>query len=65
MSRYVAFVRGINVGGVVLKMEDLRHILEYVGFSGVLKWAANRWASIVAEVMITLRSGRLGKSRFK
>jgi uncharacterized protein (DUF1697 family) len=35
MSRYVALIRGINVGGVVLKMEDLRHILEYVGFSGV------------------------------
>jgi uncharacterized protein (DUF1697 family) len=35
MSRYIALIRGINVGGVVLKMEDLRHILEYVGFSGV------------------------------
>jgi uncharacterized protein (DUF1697 family) len=35
MSRYVAFVRGINVGGVVLKMEDLRHILEYIGFTKV------------------------------
>ena len=35
MGRYVALIRGINVGGVVLKMEDLRHILEYVGFSGV------------------------------
>jgi uncharacterized protein (DUF1697 family) len=35
MGRYVALIRGINVGGVVLKMEDLRGILEYVGFSGV------------------------------
>ena len=35
MSRYIAFVRGINVGGVVLKMEDLRQILGYIGFSNV------------------------------
>ncbi len=35
MAKYVAFVRGINVGGVVLKMEDLRAMLEYIGFSGV------------------------------
>jgi uncharacterized protein (DUF1697 family) len=35
MSRYVALVRGINVGGVVLKMEDLKRMLEYVGFSKV------------------------------
>jgi uncharacterized protein (DUF1697 family) len=35
MSRYVAFIRGINVGGVVLKMEDLKKMLEYIGFSNV------------------------------
>jgi uncharacterized protein (DUF1697 family) len=35
VGRYVAFIRGINVGGVVLKMADLRRILEYIGFSGV------------------------------
>jgi hypothetical protein len=27
------------------------------------KWAANRSGSIVAEVMISLRSGRFGSSR--
>ena len=35
MPRYVAFVRGVNVGGVVLKMEDLRKMLEYIGFTKV------------------------------
>jgi uncharacterized protein (DUF1697 family) len=35
MSRYIAFVRGVNVGGVVLKMEDLKKMLEYIGFSNV------------------------------
>ncbi len=35
MPRYIAFIRGINVGGVVLKMEDLRTMLEYIGFSKV------------------------------
>ena len=35
MGKYVAFIRGINVGGIVLKMEDLRTMLEYIGFSRV------------------------------
>jgi uncharacterized protein (DUF1697 family) len=35
MGRYIALVRGINVGGVVLKMDDLKKMLEYIGFSKV------------------------------
>jgi uncharacterized protein (DUF1697 family) len=35
MSKYVAFIRGINVGGIVLTMADLKKILEYIGFSEV------------------------------
>lgn len=35
MARYIAFVRGVNVGGVVLKMEDLKKMLEYVGLKNV------------------------------
>ncbi|HUW40162.1 MAG TPA: DUF1697 domain-containing protein [Rectinemataceae bacterium] len=35
MAKYVALIRGINVGGVVLKMDDLRKMLEYIGFSKV------------------------------
>ena len=35
MDTYFAFLRGVNVGGVVLKMEDLRKLLEYIGYSKV------------------------------
>jgi uncharacterized protein (DUF1697 family) len=35
MAKYIALIRGINVGGVVLKMEDLMRILEYIGFTKV------------------------------
>jgi uncharacterized protein (DUF1697 family) len=35
MAKYIALIRGVNVGGVVLKMEALRRILEYIGFSKV------------------------------
>ncbi len=35
MGTYFAFLRGVNVGGTVLKMEDLRKLLAYIGFSKV------------------------------
>ncbi|MDA8425489.1 MAG: DUF1697 domain-containing protein [Treponema sp.] len=35
MAKYVALIRGINVGGIVLKMEDLKQLLEYIGYSKV------------------------------
>jgi uncharacterized protein (DUF1697 family) len=35
MGTYIAFVRGVNVGGIALKMEDLKAMLEYIGFSKV------------------------------
>jgi uncharacterized protein (DUF1697 family) len=35
MDKYIVFVRGINVGGVVLKMEDFRKILSFIGFSNI------------------------------
>jgi len=35
MGSYFVFLRGVNVGGVVLKMEDLRKLLEYIGYSKV------------------------------
>ncbi len=35
MGCYFAFLRGVNVGGVVLKMEDLRKLLEYIGYAKV------------------------------
>lgn len=35
MTRYAAFLRGVNVGGVTLTMAALRGALEAAGFSGV------------------------------
>jgi uncharacterized protein (DUF1697 family) len=35
MAKYIAFVRGINVGGIVLNMDDLKQMLEYIGFTKV------------------------------
>ena len=35
MTRYAAFLRGVNVGGVNLKMADVAKALEQAGFTGV------------------------------
>ncbi len=35
MTRYAAFLRGVNVGGVTLKMAALTEALEAAGFTGV------------------------------
>ena len=35
MTRYAAFLRGVNVGGVTLKMAALTRALEAAGFTGV------------------------------
>lgn len=35
MNSYAVFLRGINVGGIIIKMADLRVALEAAGFTGV------------------------------
>lgn len=35
VAKYLALLRGVNVGGVVLKMEDFKSALEYIGFTKV------------------------------
>jgi uncharacterized protein (DUF1697 family) len=35
MPKYIAFLRAINVGGHVVKMDQLRHLFEGLGFSNV------------------------------
>jgi uncharacterized protein (DUF1697 family) len=35
VSKYIAFIRGINVGGIVLKMDDLKKILDHAGFKKI------------------------------
>ena len=41
MTRYFAFLRAINVGGHVVKMDRLRQIFESLGFSGVETFIAS------------------------
>jgi uncharacterized protein (DUF1697 family) len=41
MPRYIAFLRAINVGGRVVKMERLRELFESLGLSGVETFIAS------------------------
>jgi uncharacterized protein (DUF1697 family) len=41
MPRYVAFLRAINVGGRIVKMDALRRAFETMGFSGVESFIAS------------------------
>ena len=41
MARYAAFLRAINVGGHVVKMEVLRAAFEDLGFAGVETFIAS------------------------
>lgn len=50
MTRYVGLLRGINVGGVRIKMADLREVLEGLGYSGV--------KTVLASGNIIVESGK-------
>jgi uncharacterized protein (DUF1697 family) len=41
LTRYVAFLRAINVGGHVVKMTELRKLFESIGFDGVETFIAS------------------------
>lgn len=41
MSRYIAFLRAINVGGHTVKMDTLRQLFESLGFTGVETFIAS------------------------
>ena len=41
MAAYIAFLRAINVGGHVVKMDHLRQLFETLGFSGVETFIAS------------------------
>ena len=41
MQRYIAFLRGINVGGHTVKMENLRTHFEAIGFANVATFIAS------------------------
>lgn len=41
MTRYFAFLRAINVGGHVVKMDRLRELFESLGFSNIETFIAS------------------------
>ena len=41
MTRFIAFLRAINVGGHTVKMDDLRQLFESLGFSSVETFIAS------------------------
>ena len=41
MPRYVAFLRGINVGGHIVKMDVLRKVFEDLGYDNVKTFIAS------------------------
>lgn len=51
MTRYAAFLRGVNVGGVSLKMADVAAALEEAGFSSVRTVLAS------GNILLESRSG--------
>jgi len=58
MARFIAFLRAINVGGHVVKMDHLRKIFESLGFSNVQTFIAS--GNLVFETKAT-KTGHLEK----
>jgi uncharacterized protein (DUF1697 family) len=52
MSRYIAFLRAINVGGHTVKMDELRALFESLGFSKVETFIAS------GNVIFETKSGK-------
>lgn len=54
MTKFIAFLRAINVGGHTVKMDRLREIFESLGFSNVETFIAS------GNVIFETRSGKAG-----
>lgn len=57
MVRYVAFLRGVNVGGINIKMAELRKTFEDLGFDAV--------KTILASGNVLFESGRTDRAKLK
>lgn len=57
MTHYVAFLRGVNVGNINIKMADLRQLFSDLGFDGV--------RTILASGNVVFESGRTGRAALK
>lgn len=57
MTRYVAFLRGVNVGGINIKMADLKQTFVDLGFDDV--------RTILASGNVLFESSRTGRAKLK
>ncbi|KAA0023060.1 DUF1697 domain-containing protein [Antrihabitans cavernicola] len=57
MTQYVAFLRGVNVGGINIKMADLKQTFVDLGFDGV--------RTILASGNVAFESSRTGRAKLK
>src|SRR6476646_4548123 len=57
MTRYVAFLRGVNVGGITLKMAELRKVFAQLGFDDA--------RTILASGNVVFSSDRTARAKLK
>ena len=57
MTRYIALLRGVNVGGVTITSADLRDLVESLGFEGV--------RTVLASGNVAFDSGRTDAAALK
>ncbi|MCX5042638.1 DUF1697 domain-containing protein [Aldersonia sp. NBC_00410] len=57
MTRYVAFLRGVNVGGINIKMADLRNVFAGLGFENA--------RTVLASGNVVFESGRRDRAKLK
>jgi uncharacterized protein (DUF1697 family) len=57
MTRYVAFLRGVNVAGINIKMADLRKVFAQLGFENA--------RTILASGNVVFESGRRDRAKLK
>ena len=62
MTRYAAFLRGVNVGGVNLKMADVAKALEEAGFSNVATVLASGNVLLDSPAAVKTVRGRAEKA---
>lgn len=62
MNSYAVFLRGINVGGINIKMADLKVVLEAAGFTGVKTLLASGNAVLASDLSAAGVKSRCEKS---
>lgn len=63
---YIAFLRGINVGGHIVKMQHLRELFEQLGFSNVSTYIqSGNIAFATTETDIAILQNKIEKFLFK